>query len=155
LVAALSATVDVLVVDTPPLAVTTEALEFVPEAKVVVLVGRVGRTTMTGAQRAGELARFGGADQIAIALSDTGSARLSRNRYYDYYGGGRRRRGRRREEEGGPIPAAADAPADEAESLTGAEPGGPENAPSKEPASANGSPTDEWLEVDELIQRDR
>jgi hypothetical protein len=69
----------------PPLAVTTEALEFVPVANVVVLVGRMGRTPTTAAERAGELIRFGGAEQIAVALTDTGSARLRRNSYYDYY----------------------------------------------------------------------
>lgn len=85
LVKALSATIDVLIIDTPPLVVTTEALEFVPEAKVVVLVGRLGRTSTAGAQRAGELARFGGAEQLAVALNDTGRPALRRTRYYDYY----------------------------------------------------------------------
>ena len=47
-----SVEVDVLVIDTPPLVVTTEALEFVPVAKVVVLVGRIGRTTTDAAERA-------------------------------------------------------------------------------------------------------
>ena len=87
--------VDVVVVDTPPLAVTTEALEFVPAAKVVVLVGRLGRTATAAAQRAGELARFGGAEQIAVAITDTGRAHLRRSHYYSYYGetgGGRRKR---------------------------------------------------------------
>ena len=92
LVTALVEQVDVLVVDTPPLVVTTEALEFVPVAKVVVLVGRIGRTATAAAQRAGELARFGGAQQVAVALNDTGSMRLRRTTYYDYYGGGRGRR---------------------------------------------------------------
>jgi Mrp family chromosome partitioning ATPase/capsular polysaccharide biosynthesis protein len=85
LVSALAERVDVVVIDTPPLAVTTEALEFVPVANVVVLVGRMGRTPTTAAERAGELIRFGGAEQIAVALTDTGSARLRRNSYYDYY----------------------------------------------------------------------
>ncbi|MDQ3275310.1 MAG: CpsD/CapB family tyrosine-protein kinase, partial [Actinomycetota bacterium] len=85
LVSALSERIDVLIIDTPPLVVTTEALEFVPDAKVVVLVGRLGRTTTASAQRAGELARFGGAEQIAVALSDTGRGGVRRTRYYDYY----------------------------------------------------------------------
>ncbi len=89
LVTALAERVDVLVIDTPPLVVTTEALEFVPVAKVVVLVGRIGRTATAAAQRAGELARFGGAEQVAVALNDTGSMRLRRTTYYDYYGGRR------------------------------------------------------------------
>ena len=74
---------------------TTEALEFVPAAKVVVLVGRLGRTATAAAQRAGELARFGGAEQVAVAVTDTGRSHLRRNHYYSYYGdsgGGRRKR---------------------------------------------------------------
>jgi succinoglycan biosynthesis transport protein ExoP len=88
LVAALTDRVDVIVIDTPPLAVTTEALEFVPLAAVVLLVGRIGRTATDAAQRAGELVRFGGAEHLAIALTDSGSMGRSRNGYYDYYGSG-------------------------------------------------------------------
>ncbi len=86
LVAALRDRIDVILIDTPPLAVTTEALEFVPGAEVVVLVGRMGRTTVEPAKRAGELIRFGGAEQIAVVLTVTGSAHLRRKRYYGYYG---------------------------------------------------------------------
>ncbi len=130
LVTALVERVDVLVVDTPPLVVTTEALEFVPVAKVVVLVGRIGRTATTAAQRAGELARFGGAEQVAVALNDTGSMRLRRTTYYDYYGG---RRGRRDE-----TPAATPTP----------ETAG---VPAESDAGANGD--NEWHEIDELVER--
>ena len=65
LVSALVERVDVIVVDTPPLAVTTEALEFVPASKVVVLVGRIGRTATAAApagRRAGPL-RWSRADR--------------------------------------------------------------------------------------------
>ena len=92
LISTLADQVDVVVIDTPPLAVTTEALDFVPVSNVVVLVARIGRTATAVAQRAGELIRFGGAEQIAVALNDTGSSRLGRTSYYDYYGGGRRGR---------------------------------------------------------------
>ena len=116
--------VDVVVIDTPPLAVTTEALEFVPASKVVVLVGRIGRTATAAAQRAGELARFGGADQIAVALTDTGTSHLRRGHYYDYYGDtGRGRRKRR---------STAATPTEAVETGTGA--------------------ADEWQEIDELVQ---
>ena len=64
-----------------------------PRRRSCVLVGRIGRTATAAAQRAGELARFGGAEQVAVALNDTGSTRLRRTTYYDYYGG---RRGRSR-----------------------------------------------------------
>ena len=89
LISTLADQVDVVVIDTPPLAVTTEALDFVPVSNVVVLVARIGRTATAVAQRAGELIRFGGAEQIAVALNDTGSSRLGRTSYYDYYGGRR------------------------------------------------------------------
>lgn len=116
LVNALSQRVDVVVIDTPPLAVTTEALEFVPVATVVVLVGRLGRTPTASAERAGELIRFGGAEHLAIALTDTGSGSLRRTSYYDYYqaddrvgsesrrkapSGGKRRRSRSSRDDGG------------------------------------------------------
>ena len=133
LVAALVERVDALVVDTPPLVVTTEALEFVPAAKVVVLVGRIGRTATDAAQRAGELARFGGARQVAVALNDTGSMRLRRTSYYDYYGG---RHGRR--DETPTAPAATDEP----ESAT----------PSRRDGGGRGG-HDEWHEIDHLIER--
>jgi hypothetical protein len=125
-----------VVVDTPPLAVTTEALEFVPAAKVVVLVGRIGRTATAAAQRAGELARFGGAEQIAVAITDTGRSHLRRSHYYDYYGElGGRRRGRKGWRS---KTAAATPPAEQ------------------EPASTNGEGADavpdEWQEIDELVQ---
>ena len=85
LVRELESRVDVVVIDTPPLGVTTEALEFVPVAKVVVLVGRLGHTPTTSAERAGELVRFGGAEQVAVTLTDTGSGSTRRGGYYDYY----------------------------------------------------------------------
>ncbi len=130
LVTALAERVDVLVIDTPPLIVTTEALEFVPAAKVVVLVARIGRTTTAAAQRAGELARFGGARQVAVAMNDTGSTRLRRQTYYDYYGG--RRSPRHETPAAKPAPDAADVP-DEASDRVGGD--------------------DEWQEIDELVER--
>lgn len=99
LVRELETRVDVIIIDTPPLGVTTEALEFVPVAKVVVLVGRLGHTATTAAERAGELVRFGDAEQVAVTLTDTGSASARRNNYYEYYrdqddsGGRKSRRG--------------------------------------------------------------
>jgi Mrp family chromosome partitioning ATPase/capsular polysaccharide biosynthesis protein len=133
LVAALQESVDVIVVDTPPLNVTAEALEFIPVSTVVLLIARVGRTTAAAAGRAGELVRFGGAEQIAVALTNVAPARR-RLSYYDYYGG---RRG------GGAHPAATEVvvPAASEDAVTG------------EPA--DGQPAgDEWREIDELVDRD-
>lgn len=76
---------DVVIVDTPPLAVTTEALEFVPISEVVILIGRIGSTTTEGAKRAAELVQFAGAKRIGIALTAAGATRIRGSRYYDYY----------------------------------------------------------------------
>jgi Mrp family chromosome partitioning ATPase/capsular polysaccharide biosynthesis protein len=125
LVAALRERVDVLIVDTPPLAITAEALEFIPLSTVVLLVARAGRTATTAASRAGELVRFGGAPQVAVALTGVVPGRRRRVTYYEYYGG---RRGR--------SPAAA----------TAAEPGA-----EAEPGDETG---DEWREIDEFVDRE-
>lgn len=82
---------DVIIVDTPPLAVTTEALEFAPIAEVLLLVGRLGRTNSDAAQRAGELSRFAGVPHLAAVLTDVGMTRTKRTRYYEYYGGSGRK----------------------------------------------------------------
>jgi Mrp family chromosome partitioning ATPase len=127
LISNLAEQVDVLIIDTPPLAVTTEALDFVPVSKVVVLVARIGRTASAVAQRAGELVRFGGAEHIAVALNDTGSSRLGRPSYYDYYGGRRRRRRQVQD----PVVEAV--------------------AMDAEAAHPNGD--DEWQDIDDLVHR--
>jgi len=98
LVHVLAERVDVVIIDTPPLAVTTEALEFVPLSDVTVLIGRLGHTTVESAQRAGELARFGGSEQVAIALTDTGRGRTRSANYY--YGEERSGRGGKRRQRG-------------------------------------------------------
>ncbi len=76
---------DVVIVDTPPLAVTTEALEFVPISEVVILIGRIGSTTTEGAKRATELVQFAGAKRVGIALTAAGATKIRGSRYYDYY----------------------------------------------------------------------
>lgn len=137
----LATKLDVVVIDTPPLAVTTEALEFVPAAKVVVLVGRVGRTATSSAQRAGELARFGGADTIAVTLTDTGRSHLGRNSYYQYYGPAEPRRRRRRTGEAtATTPADADTARD------------PETAVDPVEGHDGERAEDEWDDLDEFIE---
>lgn len=50
---------DVVIVDTPPILLGSDALDLLPAVDAVVLVSRVGRTRAESAQRAGELlARF-------------------------------------------------------------------------------------------------
>ena len=142
LVSAVAQTLDVVIIDTPPLMVTTEALEFVPDAKVVVLIGRVGRTTAGAAQRAGELIRFGGAEQVAVALSDTGTSHLRRASYYDYYSGNRTPRRRRRRPESRPATPASDSPSVDA-------------SPSLAPWTSQAPDGQEdWTGADELVPRE-
>ena len=47
---------DVVLIDSPPLAFTAEALEFSSAATITLLVSRLGRTTADAARRAGRLA---------------------------------------------------------------------------------------------------
>ena len=76
--------VDVVIVDTPPLSVTAEALEFVSMAAISLIIARVGRTRVRSAERARELLQFTGAKQIAVALTDTGKPSRRRYQYYRY-----------------------------------------------------------------------
>ena len=84
IVAGLRPWVDVIIIDTPPLAVTAEALEFMHLASLALVIGRVGRTRVRSAQRAGELMVFAGATTISVALTDTGSPTRGRGQYYKY-----------------------------------------------------------------------
>ena len=131
LVTALAERVDVLVIDTPPLVVTTEALEFVPAAKVVVLVGRIGRT----------------ATAAAAARRRTGPLR-------------RRRAGRRGPERHRfDAPAADDllrllrrpARSRRRETARGSARRTPSTSPTRRATPSGGD--DEWQEIDELVER--
>ena len=84
IVAGLRPFVDVIIIDTPPLAVTAEALEFMHFASLALIIGRVGRTRVRSATRASELMRFAGATTISIAMTDTGSPGRGKNEYYRY-----------------------------------------------------------------------
>ena len=84
IVAGLRPWVDVIIIDTPPLAVTAEALEFMHLASLALVIGRVGRTRVRSAQRAGELMVFAGATTISVALTDTGRPTRGRGQYYKY-----------------------------------------------------------------------
>lgn len=84
-VEALRTSVDVIVIDTSPLSLTAEALEFVPDATVGLLMARVGRTSVAQATRAAELMRFGDASQVAVVLTDAGRPSRRRYTYYGYH----------------------------------------------------------------------
>jgi capsular exopolysaccharide synthesis family protein len=59
---------DVVVVDTPPLLVANDAVEFLLAADAIILVGRCGLTTRESAQRAAELLRRLKAPVVGVAL---------------------------------------------------------------------------------------
>ncbi len=92
LLAGLRRRADVVIVDTPPLAVTAEALEYLPEADLLLMIARLGVTTTGGAERASDLVRHAGLETFAVVLNDTGRPRRRRNRYYGYYGRGKAKR---------------------------------------------------------------
>ena len=109
-IAALRSQFDVVIIDTPPLSVTAEALEFIPDASAVLVMSRLGRTSVNAAERAAELVRYGGASNVAVGLSDTGTQNTKRYRRYGYYyyrgGGGSGRKGwprRTKQQESRPL----------------------------------------------------
>ncbi|CAB5007490.1 MAG: AAA family ATPase [Actinobacteria bacterium] len=83
-IASLRSSFDVVIVDTPPLSVSAEALEFISDATAVLVMARLGHTSIAAASRAADLLRYGGASNTVIGLSDTGSQAGAK--YYGYYG---------------------------------------------------------------------
>lgn len=73
---------DVVLIDSPPLAFTAEALEFSSAATITLLVGRLGRTTADAARRAGELARVGGTGIVAVVTNGAERSARADRRYY-------------------------------------------------------------------------
>ena len=61
--------------------ITAEALDFIPDATAVLVMSRLGRTSITAASRAAELIRYGGATNVAVGLSDAGVPPGSRYYY--------------------------------------------------------------------------
>ena len=87
IISVLRSTVDVIIIDTPPLSVTAESLEFAPLATVSLLLARLDRSTVSAAGRAQELLRFGGASLVVLAITEAGQPSRRRYRYYGYYSG--------------------------------------------------------------------
>ena len=83
-IASLRSSFDVVIVDTPPLSVSAEALEFISDATAVLVMARLGHTSIAAAARAADLLRYGGANNTVIGLSDAGSQAGAK--YYGYYG---------------------------------------------------------------------
>ena len=101
-------TVDVVVIDTPPLSVTAEALEFAPTATVSLLVARLDRSTQAGATRTSELLRFAGAARVMVVITEAGRPGSRQYQYYGYYA---REKGSKPSTNGkAPAPPAAESP---------------------------------------------
>ncbi len=94
---------DVIIIDTPPLEVTTEALEFVPMCDVVLMVARVGMTSTESAKRAAELIRFAGANHVGVCLIAAPGHRTGGSKYYDYYADAGKRGWRKNREVQHPV----------------------------------------------------
>ena len=61
---------DVVLLDTPPLLMTSDATELLPVADLVVLVARIRVTRLRDAEHAGELLRHLGASVAGVVLVD-------------------------------------------------------------------------------------
>jgi len=72
---------DAIVIDTSPLGATAEVLEAVPLADVIVLVARIGQTTVQTAQRAIDVLRDVSTAPVVLVLT---GLRPDRNLYYEY-----------------------------------------------------------------------
>ncbi len=85
LIVALQDRFDVVVIDSAPLLVSAEPLEFLPIAGVVILCARIGRSRSDAAKRAGELVQFGGVGKVAVVLHEVKAPGGRRGHYYNYY----------------------------------------------------------------------
>lgn len=84
LVRALEEHYDIVLVDTPPVLVVSDALALAPEVDGVVLVGRIGVTTDTSAQRL--LRTFEGVPQTQLMGAVANAISLDETYTYAYYG---------------------------------------------------------------------
>ena len=74
--------VDAVVVDTSPVGATAEVLEFIPIADTIVMVVRLGHTSIQSATRAIEMIRTLSTGNVVLALMGGDS---SESGYYYYY----------------------------------------------------------------------
>lgn len=73
---------DVVIIDTPPILATNDATELIPAVDAVVVVARVGRTSLDGAKRTHRLLERLAAPAAGVILVGTTSAEGSYSRYY-------------------------------------------------------------------------
>jgi Mrp family chromosome partitioning ATPase len=84
LVSELEESYDIVLIDTPPVLVVSDALAVAPEIDGVVLVGRIGVTTGASAQRL--LRTFEGVPQTQVMGAVANAISLDETYTYAYYG---------------------------------------------------------------------
>ncbi len=73
---------DVVLIDTPPILATNDATELVPASDAVVIVARVGKTSLDGAKRTHRLLERLSAPAAGVVLLGGSSTEQSYSRYY-------------------------------------------------------------------------
>jgi hypothetical protein len=73
---------DVVLIDTPPILATNDATELIPTADAVVIVARVGKTSLDGAKRTHRLLERLSAPAAGVVLVGGASSEQSYSRYY-------------------------------------------------------------------------
>lgn len=76
---------DYILLDTAPMLTTNDASEILPEADLVILVCRSGKTTRDSAERLSEVLRRYGAPVLGTVLTDSSEAPGARYSYYYYH----------------------------------------------------------------------
>lgn len=76
---------DIVILDTPPMLFTNDAVELMAIADAVVIVGRAGRTTIESGHRVGELLERLGAPASGVALVGAPKIPSSQRYRYGYY----------------------------------------------------------------------
>ncbi len=73
---------DVVLIDTPPILATNDATELIPAADAVVIVARVGKTSVDGAKRTHRLLERLSAPAAGVVLLGGSSTEQSYSKYY-------------------------------------------------------------------------
>jgi capsular exopolysaccharide synthesis family protein len=74
---------DIVIIDTPPILATNDATELIPAADAVVVVARVGKTSLDGAKRTHRLLERLSAPAAGVVLVGVGAT--GESSYADYY----------------------------------------------------------------------
>jgi len=101
------ATYDLVLIDTPPLTVVSDAFPLLRKVDGVIIVGRVGRNRRDVAQRLRATLTAAGAPLLGVVANGFKSARLGSYGYadvYDYTEAGTARRSREETSPNGAVP---------------------------------------------------